>query len=81
MRSSGAAELVAPPRQRLIVNARIATGDARRPWADAMLCEGDRVIAVGASAALRKRAPDAEIVDAGGATFPATTASASRSSP
>jgi predicted amidohydrolase YtcJ len=64
---------VVAPRQRLIVNARIATGDPRRPWADAMLCEGERVIAIGASAALRKRAPDAEVVDAGGATFPSAT--------
>lgn len=53
--------------QRLIVNARIATGDPRRPWADAMLLEGDRVIAVGSSAALRKRAPQATAIDAKGA--------------
>lgn len=58
-----------PPsaRRRLIVNARIATGDPRRPWADAMLLEGTAVIAMGQSAALRKRAADAEIVDAKGA--------------
>lgn len=54
-------------RRRLIVNARIATGDPRRPWADAMLLDGSRVIEVGASAALRKRAGDAEVVDARGA--------------
>lgn len=52
---------------RLIVNARIATGDPRRPWADAILLDGDRVVAVGASAELRKRATGAETVDAGGA--------------
>ena len=57
--------------QRLIVNARIATGDPRRPWADAMLVDGNRVIAIGSSAALRKRAPEAEVVDAnGGAVQP-----------
>ena len=56
---------------RLIVNARIATGDPRRPWADAMLLRGTRVIEIGASAALRKRAPDAEVIDAkGGAVQP-----------
>lgn len=55
----------APPR-RLIVNARIATGDPRRPWAEAMLLDGERVIAVGGAAALRKRAPDAVVEDAGG---------------
>ncbi len=55
-----------PPR-RLIVNARIATGDPRRPWADAILIEGNAVIAIGQSAALRKRAADAEVIDAKGA--------------
>lgn len=54
-------------RVRLIVNARIATGDAQRPWADAMLLEGETVIAMGASAALKKRAGDAEVIDAKGA--------------
>ena len=53
--------------RRLIVNARIATGNPQRPWADAMLMEGDRVLEIGASAALRKRAEDAEVVDARGA--------------
>lgn len=53
--------------QRLIVNARVATGDPRRPWADAILLEGDRVVAVGQSAALRKRAGDATVIDAQGA--------------
>ncbi|MEX2181480.1 MAG: hypothetical protein WD771_05520 [Gemmatimonadaceae bacterium] len=53
---------------RLIVNARIATGDPRRPWADALLLDGDRVMAIGASAELRKRAraADVEVVDAQG---------------
>ncbi len=54
-------------RKRLIVNARIATGDPRRPWADAILLEGATVIAMGASAALKKRAGDAEVIDAKGA--------------
>lgn len=53
---------------RLIVNARIATGDPRRPWADAMLLDGTTVIAIGASAELRKRAAVAEVVDAKGGT-------------
>ncbi len=55
--------------KRLIVNARIATGDPRRPWADAMLLDGDTVVEIGTSAALRKRAGDAEVVDARGAEF------------
>ncbi len=53
--------------RRLIVNARIATGDPRRPWADAMLLDDERVVRVGASAALRKEAPGAEVIDARGA--------------
>ena len=57
--------------RRLIVNARIATGDPLRPWADAMLLDGTTVIAMGASAALRKRAGDAEIIDAKGAVVQA----------
>lgn len=55
------------PSRLLVVNARIATGDPRRPWADAILLEAGRVIAVGASTALRKRAGDAEVLDAQGA--------------
>ena len=58
-------------RRTLVVNARIATGDPRRPWADAMLLEGGGVIAVGNSAELRKRATDAEVVDARGASWSA----------
>ncbi|MDE3127158.1 MAG: hypothetical protein KGL38_04080, partial [Gemmatimonadota bacterium] len=59
-----------PPRAeitRLVVNARIATGDARRPWADAAALAGDRVVAVGSSAEIRKLAPaDAVVEDARG---------------
>lgn len=69
-RSSGRAESRTPRMPsalRLIVNARIATGDERRPWADAILLDGARVVSIGASAALRKEAPEAEVVDARGA--------------
>lgn len=59
----------ADPARRLIVNARIATGDPRRPWADALLLDADQVVQVGASAELRKRAPDAEVIDARGAAW------------
>ena len=52
---------------RLIVNARIRTGDPRRPWADAVALAGDRVVAVGSSAELRKLAPpDVPVEDARG---------------
>jgi len=49
-----------------IVNARVWTGDPRRPWADAVLVRGEYVEAVGSSAEIRKRAGSAHIVDAGG---------------
>ena len=57
----------APPPVLVIVNARVWTNDPRRPWADAVLVREDRVIAVGSSAELRKRAgATALIVDARG---------------
>jgi len=50
-----------------IVNGRVWTNDPRRPWAEAVLVRGERIIAVGSSAELRKRAgADACIVDARG---------------
>jgi predicted amidohydrolase YtcJ len=50
-----------------IVNARVFTGDPRRPWADAVLVCGDRVAGVGSSAEIRKRAgASALVIDARG---------------
>jgi imidazolonepropionase-like amidohydrolase len=50
-----------------IVNARVWTSDERRPWADAVLVQGDVIVAVGSSAELRKRAgAGASVIDAGG---------------
>jgi predicted amidohydrolase YtcJ len=50
-----------------VVNARVWTGDARRPWADAVAVRGDRIVAVGSSAEVRKLAPaGARVVDARG---------------
>lgn len=37
-----------------VVNARVWTGDTRRPWADAIAIEGERIAAVGSSAEVRK---------------------------
>jgi hypothetical protein len=52
-----------------IVNARVFTGDARRPWADAVLVRGDRIEAVGSSAEMKKRAgKTVRIIDARGMT-------------
>ena len=51
-----------------VVNARIWTGDAQRPWADALAVRGDRIAAVGSSAEIRKLVPgSARLVDAKGA--------------
>ena len=55
-----------PPMSALaIVNARVWTGDARRPWADAVLVRGERIEAVGSSAEIKKRAGAVKTVDAG----------------
>jgi predicted amidohydrolase YtcJ len=57
----------APVSALAIVNARVWTGDPRRPWVDAVLVRGDRVEAVGSSAELRKRIqPGTKVVDAHG---------------
>ncbi len=49
-----------------IVNARVWTGDARRPWADAVAVAGDTIAAVGSSAEVRKLAGKARVIDAHG---------------
>lgn len=50
-----------------VVNGRVWTADARRPWAEAVAVAGDRIVAVGSSAEVRKLAgPTARVVDAGG---------------
>ena len=50
-----------------VVNARIWTGDPRRPWADALAAEGERLVAVGSSAEVRKLATEAtRVIDARG---------------
>jgi len=50
-----------------IVNARVWTRDARRPWVDAVLTRGATIVAVGATAEVRKRAGErATVIDAGG---------------
>ena len=36
-----------------VVNARVWTGDARRPWAEAVAASGDRIVAVGSNAEIR----------------------------
>ena len=49
-----------------IVNARVWTNDPRRPWAEAVLVRDGRVLALGSTAELRKRAgAGVRVVDAG----------------
>ncbi|MDQ2767421.1 MAG: amidohydrolase [Gemmatimonadota bacterium] len=50
-----------------VVNARIWTGNAKRPWADAIAVHGDTIAAVGSSAAIRKMtSADTKVIDAHG---------------
>lgn len=56
----------APVAALAIVNARVWTGDPRRPWADAVLVRGDRIEAVGSSAEVKKRASGVRTIDAKG---------------
>jgi predicted amidohydrolase YtcJ len=50
-----------------IVNARVWTGDTRRPWADALLVRGESIALVGASAEVKKSAGSSTlIIDAKG---------------
>lgn len=51
-----------------IVNARVWTGDTRRPWADAVAVQGNQIAAVGSSAEIRKLAgATTRVIDAKGA--------------
>ena len=61
-------EFQAPPAPSLlIVNARVFTGVADRPWAEAIAIAGERVLSTGASAALKAGATSAtRVVDANG---------------
>ena len=50
-----------------VVNARIWTGNAKRPWADAIAVRGDTIAAVGSSAEIRKMAAaNTKVIDAHG---------------
>ena len=61
------AEPSSAPTALAIVNARVWTGDPRRPWADAVLLRAGRIEAVGSSAEVRKRsAASTRVIDARG---------------
>jgi predicted amidohydrolase YtcJ len=49
-----------------IVNARVWTGDERRPWADAVAIRDSVISAVGSSAEIRKMSGTARVIDANG---------------
>jgi len=49
-----------------VVNARVWTGDSARPWAEAFAVRGERIATVGSSAAVRKVAGTARVIDAAG---------------
>ncbi|HET9485554.1 MAG TPA: amidohydrolase [Xanthomonadales bacterium] len=49
-----------------VVNARIWTGDAERPWASAIALDGERIALVGEDAEVRAKLGDARVLDAGG---------------
>lgn len=64
----GASPVADGPVSLAVVNARVWTGDVRRPWADAIAVRGERLAAVGSSAEVRKLAGTAaRVVDARGA--------------
>ena len=64
--ASGALVFLQPP-ELLVVNGRIFTGVASQPWAEAMLSRGERIVAIGSTAAVRAAAGSgARIVDAAG---------------
>src|ERR1019366_5644641 len=55
------------PPDLIVFNARIYTGVASQPWAEALAIRGDRIDAVGTTAAVRSKAGAAtHLIDAGG---------------
>jgi predicted amidohydrolase YtcJ len=57
---------LAPAATLAVVNAKVWTGDAARPWAEGIAVNGDRIALVGSSDEVKRAAAGAEIVDAGG---------------
>lgn len=56
-----------PPTPYALVNGRVFTGDPKAPWAEALVTEGDRITAVGSSAAIAEVTPEgATVIDLGG---------------
>lgn len=57
----------APPQTLLITNARVYTGDAAQPWAEAIAVQGERIVFVGARDDATHLARVARTVDLSGA--------------
>ncbi|MFO1394512.1 MAG: amidohydrolase [Steroidobacteraceae bacterium] len=65
--SSAAIAASASPPDRVYVNAKVWTGDAAHPAAEAFAVQGDRLVAVGSTADVRSIAgPATQVVDLGG---------------
>jgi len=63
----GTAALAEAPADLLLIHARISTMDPAHPEAEALAVRGDRIVAVGTSAALATlRGPDTQLIDAAG---------------
>lgn len=60
----------------VIVNARVPTGELRRPWADAIAIEGEWIRLVASSAEVMKLGDGAVVMDARGALVVPGTADA-----
>ena len=66
--SLAAAAAAAQPADLVLMNGRVYTLDASRPWAEGLAIAGDRIAAVGTTAEMRKRAgPRTRIIDLEGA--------------
>src|SRR5688572_28112900 len=64
---AGAGRNPAEPVTLAIVNARVWTADPSHPWQSGIAISGDRITAVGSSAAIRKLVrPETRVIDAAG---------------
>jgi predicted amidohydrolase YtcJ len=62
----GCGEGTTPSPTLALLGARVWTGNPDAPWAEALLVENDRIVAVGSSSELRPRAGGARIIDGSG---------------